>query len=66
MDKEKQKQKARDAAIATQAGVSWCRVILTQLLERHGVHMHESTREYIQNAEENLRFSNDFVMDGID
>ncbi len=66
MDKEKQKQKARDAAIATRVGVRWCLWILRNLLDRHGPFMHESAREYINIAYEQLSLSNDFIMDGID
>lgn len=66
LDKEQQKRKARDAAFVTQAGTNWCRVILAQLLERHGAHMHEATREYIRDAEEKLRLSSDFTMNLID
>ena len=63
---EVQKRKARDAAVVTQAGTDWCRVILAQLLERNGEHMHEAAREYIQKAERSLHLANDFIMDGIE
>ncbi len=66
MDKEKQKQTTRDAAIATRMGVKWCLWILRNLLDHYEPFMHESAREYIKGAYEQLSLSNDFIMDGID